>query len=108
MKIYFEDGNLKELPKGVNFIIDAKDGVTNNLNDLKNLQKKMPNCVVWTNSILAFSNEYAWDKISKVPEIYLRVEKEFVRIDQLTNKALRESHNLAKLYIAGHFEKENL
>lgn len=109
MKIYFEDGMLLEtnkLPVRVDFTVDAAYGVNSNLNTLDMLQQKREDLTIYTNSIFAFSNRYAWNEGLKVPEIYIRAGEHmlFTRIDELTNRELREGHNLAKLYVSGEFE----
>lgn len=110
MKIYFEDGKLRDLsqlPTDIDFIIDATDGVSANFNflDAFNTQVK-ESITIYTNSIFAFSNQYAWNKELKVPEIYIRAGEHmiFTRIDELTERELREGHNLAKMYVAGEFD----
>ena len=110
MKIYFEDGKLlkqSRLPIKYDVKIDAADGVTANDNCLYNLNIHKPNAIIYTNSIMAFSNEYAWNEELKVPEIYIRAGEHmvFTRIDKLTTRELRQGHNLAKMYVAGEFEK---
>lgn len=111
MKIYFEDGRLvssRHLAFKYDRKIDAKEGVSTNIIILDIMQKCDPNATIYTNSIFAFSNEYAWNKELEVPEIYIRAGEHmvFTRIDKLTNRELRQGHNLAKLYVAGEFEKE--
>lgn len=109
MKIYFEDGYLETdlsfLMVEVDSIVDVTSGVSFNINTLDNLIRRNSDCVVYTNSIFAFNNTYAWNKELKVPEIYIRAGKNmiFTRIDKLTNRELREGHNLAKLYVNGEF-----
>lgn len=109
MKIYFEDGELvtsKYLPFDDYIPVNAVCGVSNNMNVLDSLNKYRPNSVIYTNSILAFSNEYAWNEELKVPEIYIRTGEHmvFTRIDALTTRELRQGHNLAKMYVAGEFD----
>lgn len=109
MKIYFEDGTLRnpnQLPTFVDFTIDATDGVSANFNMLNILQQREENLTIYTNSIFAFNNQYVWNKELKVPEIYIRAGEHmmFTRIDELTERELREGHNLAKMYVAGEFE----
>ena len=108
MKIYFEDGELREphqLAIVADYKVDASKGVTSTINILDILRQNYPDAVIYTNSIFAFSNEYAWNKELKVPEIYIRAGEHmvFTRIDSLTERELREGHNLAKMYVAGEF-----
>lgn len=112
MKIYFEDGELRhhtQIPFGVDLVVQAGRGVRQNIEILDLFAEQKPNAVVYTNSIFAFSNEYAWNEDLKVPEIYIRAGEHmvFIRIDKLTSRELREGHNLAKMYIAGEFDTPN-
>lgn len=109
MKIYFEDGTLRQLnqlPVPIDFVVDAAQGVTANFNTLDELKQRNENLTIYTNSIFAFSNQYAWNQELKVPEIYVRAGEHmlFTRIDELTNRELREGHSLAKLYVVGEFD----
>ena len=108
MKIYFEDGELiwsDYLPFDNYITVNAANGVSRNIDVLNDIKKTNPNAIVYTNSIFAFSNDYAWNEELKVPEIYIRSGKYniFTRIDKLTIKELRKAHNLAKMYVAGVF-----
>ena len=110
MKIYFEDGELLNYTR-LSFLydcaIDATKGVSANIAQLDQLREFMPHAIIYTNSIFAFSNEYAWTEKLEVPEIYIRAGEHmvFTRIDKLTTRQLREGHNLAKMYVSGEFEK---
>ena len=108
MKIYFEDGELRsinQLPVKPDFVIDAGKGLTESFRLLDFIKETNPNCIVYTNAIIAFDNKYAWNNSLKVPEIYIRAGEHliFTRIDNLTKRELKEGHTLAKLYIAGEF-----
>lgn len=109
MKIYFEDGELKnyeQIPLDADFHVQADLGVTKNIEWLDYIAECNPNCTVYTNSIFAFNNMYAWNEELKVPEIYIRAGErmEFTRIDKLTNRELKAGHNLAKMYVTGEFD----
>ena len=109
MKIYFEDGTLKchsELNFQYSALVNADDGVSSNLERLDKMLQDRQNSVIYTNSILAFSNKYAWNDELKVPEIYIRTGRSFTRIDKLTDREIRESHNLMKMYLAGVFSND--
>lgn len=114
MKIYFEDGTLRktnQLPIKVDFSVDATYGVTTNINTLEEFKQREAedgeSLTIYTNSIFAFTNEYAWNEYLKLPEIYIRAGEHmiFTRIDKLTHRALKEGHNLARMYISGEFEE---
>lgn len=115
MKIFFEDGSLK-INNGISLveeqapiIVEADWGITNNLRQLNSLrvhEELSEKVVVYTNSILAFDNKYAWNAELEVPEIYIRTQdRGFVRIDELTDRKLCKSNKLLNLYLAGEFVK---
>lgn len=115
MKIYFEDGTLQSnisaqtpfLGSNSCYRIDAKDGVSACINTAEYLRYcNNQNIEIYTNCLELFSNIYAWNYKFKVPEVYIRHKDsgEFVRIDNATNRELREHHNLAKMYLAGEFD----
>ena len=110
MKIYFEDGELgctNQLPVSCCVIVHAGSGVGTNIRVLDDIMNYDPNATVYTNSILAFSNQYAWNEELQAPEVYIRagVKREFTRIDKLTEREIRRAHNLAKMYLAGTFDE---
>ena len=110
MQIYFEDGELRsvnQLPVKPDIVIDAGKGLTESFRLLGFAKETNPNCIVYTNAITAFNNRYAWNDSLKVPEIYIRAGEHliFTRIDNLTERELREGHALAKLYISGEFDE---
>lgn len=103
MKIYFEDGELDN-PPFCDYAIDAAEGISANISKLDAIKEKVPDSVIYTNSIFAFDNTYAWDNKLNRPEIYIRNSSgEFKNITEFTGRQLKEGHNLAKLYIAGEF-----
>ena len=109
MKIYFEDGELVtsgHLPISNYITINASKGVSRNIQSLNEIKEKYSNLIRYTNSIFAFDNTYAWNEELKVPEIYIRAGEHmvFTRIDKLTNRELRQGHNLAKMYVSGEFD----
>lgn len=110
MKIYFEDGALMHsslVPVQVDYRVDAGKGVTACVDLLDMLVRQRPNATVYTNSIFAFNNMYAWNENIDIPEIYIRSGKNkvFTRIDKLTTRELRRGHNLAHMYVAGEFSQ---
>lgn len=109
MKIYFEDGQLvtsKYFPITDYYKLDAADGPTHNRNMLDTIKECSPDRVIYTNSLIALSNEYAWNEELEVPEIYIRAGEHmnFHRIDELTERELRFAHNICKMYLAGSFD----
>ena len=110
MKIYFEDGELVQsgyLPFTRYIVVHAASGVSSNIAVLDDIKETEPNATVYTNSIFAFSNKYAWNEELQVPEIYIKAGEHmvFTRIDKLTTRQLREGHNIAKMWISGEFDK---
>lgn len=111
MKIYFEDGELmKEVQAsiGATHRVDGKYGFLQNQQalDTYNEYYKNQDVIIYTNSLVALSNEYCWNKELQAPELYIRPgagRKDFVRVDLLTNRWLREGHNLRRMYIANEF-----
>lgn len=117
MKIYFEDGELDCIEDLPNYeIIYIKVDAAKGFSHCKNILDKFKEneqifnfpIAVYTNSLLALNNDYAWDDKFDVPEIYIRRNNSgnFIRIDKLTKKALRKAHNIMKMYIAGAFRNE--
>lgn len=109
MKIYFEDSQLcskLQRPHDTEFTLDATYGPSENIKFLDMLNESNPNAVIYTNSIFAFSNTYAWNPVERVPEVYIRAGEHmiFTRIDKLTTRELREGHNLKKMYLDGDFD----
>ena len=89
-------------------VVNAGVGISTNIDVLDDIKEHNPNAVVYTNSIFAFSNIYAWNEELTVPEIYIRAgeHRAFTRIDNLTNRKLKQGHNLAKMYISGEFDND--
>ena len=111
MKIYFEDGRLRDyelLLFDYDYEVDAKDGYMCNREELYGIKDTYGGSKIYTNSLVALDNRYCWNDELKVPELYIRTskEQEFVRVDKLTDREIRESHNLLKLYIDGEFQSK--
>lgn len=109
MRIYFEDGllvNLQDVSGGFIIKIDAAEGPRANQYSLNCAKKYHPDAVIYTNSLIALSNDYAWNEKLEVPEIYIRAgeDMKFYRIDRLTERELRFAHNICKMYLAGAFD----
>lgn len=110
MKIYFEDGQLlpqRILPFKYDHKIDAAEGYSFCEDALEYLRINEPDSVVYTNTIAALCHTYAWNEDCGVFEIYMRCgeDKAFHRIDELTQRELREPHNIMKMYMANEFRK---
>lgn len=117
MRIYFEDGELLEekcirfelskvLINNELYLIDAGKGPTTCMQIADALKRQNnKNISIYTNSLELFTNSYAWNDELKAPEIYVRHAQthEFIRLDELTERELREAHNLRRLYIGGEF-----
>lgn len=111
MKIYFEDGKLKnctnEIASQIDLIIDATYGYSYCECLLRKMMGLLEDAVVYTNVITALNNCYAWSNELLAPEIYIRnKEGQFTRIDALTDRELREGHNIMKMYMNGEFDSK--
>lgn len=115
MKIYFESGKLdsskfidelwSKAMTPLFITLDATEGVESNIKTLELSKKENYNGIIYTNSIFAFHNRYAWNDVLKVPEVYIRAgeNNEFTRIDKLTDRELREAHRIDMMYLSGAF-----
>ena len=130
MKVLFYDGEVEKLyaktdafagimeeieervspyPDHVRFI-NAKYGPKMNedmLDESLDLEQTRDlNVVVVTNSLVALSNKYCWDQRTGRCELYIfrKDKKWFVNAQELTEKEIREGHNLEALYRNGAFE----
>ena len=92
---------------GANHRIDGKYGFLQNQKalDTYNEYYRDHPVTIYTNSLVALSNEYCWNSELGVPELYIRpgAGRDFVRVDKLTLKALRQAHNLRRMYMANAF-----
>lgn len=107
MKILFEDGELDKDFGSIfceNCVIDARYGFTHN-DRLLQMALFSDREEVYTNSLISLDNVYAWNETLGVPEIYLRRNGDWVRIDKLTNRELRRDHNILKMYFSGEFRE---
>lgn len=112
MKIFFEDGYLTseaqyQIRKVLNddnarvrFLL-AGDGYSNNLTALNSENK---DTILYTNSLLALSTDYCWNKEENRPDIWFRGKNGgWKHCTEFTLRELRYAHNLMKLYMAGEF-----
>lgn len=112
IKIYFEDDYLvpfDQIPK-CDFVLNAGAGIHRNEAELDMIYLSHPICSLYTNSFVALSSEYCWNYELQVPELYLRAgpNREFTRVDHLTDKELRVCHNLLSLYRKGAFNTDTI
>ena len=114
LKIYFEDSKISyyfsSLPFEPDYVVDASNGVTSNLKYLDSIEEmsrlRKKDFILYTNSILALSNKYAWNEKTNSSEIYIRrwKDEDFININDLTDREIRYAHNIAKMYINGEFD----
>ena len=109
MKVYFEDGRLIPFNPEIahcEFTIDAANGVSFCQNRLDICSKYYPGCAIYTNSLMALNNRYIGNEELRVPELYLRNREtlKFERADKLTDKEIRQPHNLMQMYLNGAFD----
>ena len=107
MKVYFEDGMLGHgVAPPMAFWIDATRGSNYCFNQAKCIQSSfVGNISIYTNDLIFLLNadEFAWN--GDTFEIYLRNAKgEWKLLKDLTNRELRQGHNIYRLWFAGEFE----
>lgn len=109
MKVFFEDDMLVTsgyLPVSPDYFIDAKIGFSNTLAQLEMIYTHNPNSIVYTNSLATLMHsKFFWNKEIEKPELYIRSGEHcvFTRIDTLTERELKESHNYLHLYVNNEF-----
>ena len=109
MKIFFEDGqliNTNQLPFVPDVIINAAYGPTKCIDILEDRLRYNPEAVVYTNCSKALYGPYCWNKDTRSHECYIRAGEHmiFTQIQMLTNRELREGHNIEKMYFSGEFD----
>ncbi len=113
MKVYFEDGPLyskTSLELGCDHIVNASVGYSNNEYTFDRIMAVKSNASIYTNSIVVLTNaqKYCWNNELDTFEIYLKKDKQFIRIDDLTDKQLRFAHNIYYMWLAGVFNSRKV
>lgn len=91
------------------YVIGAADGIESNLCLMERLHSR--STTAWnilTNQVILLDHKYCWNSSLPVPErayIYEPFQEKFYHIQELTDRELREAHNLYKLYLNGGLEK---
>jgi len=107
MKVYFEDGILThDTAPSRAFWVDATKGASYCFNQAQYLQQSfVGNVSIYTNDLIILLNadKFAWN--GDTFEIYLRNKRgEWKLLKDLTNRELRQGHNIYRLWFAGEFE----
>ena len=107
MKIYFEDGRLLDgIAPTEAIYISSAEGSNHSFNFAKYLQTiYTDNVSIYTNDIIVLLNasELGWN--GDTFDIYLRNNNnEWKLLKDLTNRELRQGHNIYRLWFAGEFE----
>lgn len=113
MKILFYDGNIHYWARPSSFSnynrLSASWGYTDNIKTLDLYRKKLgEDAIVLTNSIIALNHRYGWNEKENHTDIYFYVKSkhDFVRCDKLTDREIREGHNIMKMFLNGEFDLE--
>lgn len=113
MKILFYDGNIRYWSHLTSFSnyqrLSASWGYTDNIKTLNLYREKFgEDCAVLTNSIIALDHKYGWNEKENHTDIYFYVKSkhDFVRCDKLTEREIREGHNIMTLFRGGEFDTE--
>ena len=113
MKILFYDGNIRWWTRTSSFSnynkLCASWGYTANIKELNTYREKFgEDTVILTNSLVALDHKYGWNKKENHTDIYFYVKskRDFVRCDELTDREIREGHNIMKMFMNGVFDLE--
>ena len=113
MKILFYDGGIRWWSRPTSFThhntVNASGGYTNNKKELEAYMGTFgENTTILTNSLVALDHRYGWNKEDGHTDIYFYVEskRDFVRCDELTEREIREGHNIMKMFMNGAFDLE--
>lgn len=115
MKILFYDGDIHwwSIPRSLpsNFFnynrVDALWGYSDNIKTLDLYRKTLgEDTIILTNSIIALDHRYGWNEKENHTDIYFYVESkhDFIRCDELTEREIREGHNIMKMFMNGAFD----
>ena len=90
------------------YVIGAGDGVEANVTLMEKLWKDSARWNVLTNQIVLLDHKYCWDNAFAVPErayIFEPMQEKFYHIQELTDKEIRECHNIMRMYLNGGLNK---
>lgn len=90
------------------YVIEAGDGVENNIARMEMLWKDTARWNILTNQIVLLDHKYCWDEAFAVPErtyIFEPMQEKFYHIQELTDREIREYNNIMKMYLNGGLEK---
>lgn len=109
MKVYFEDGKLREggvKEVNANASLSADYGISACYEWLNAMNEMHPDYIIYTNCIFALESPYNWDQDEEYHQVYLRRNNNWILIKDLTERELRFAHNIPKLYVANAFERK--
>ena len=111
MKILFYDGDIRWWACPISFYnynrLNASGGYTNNIKALNLYRDKLgEDTTILTNSLVALDHRYGWNEKENHTDIYFYVESkhDFVRCDELTEREIREGHDIMKMFMNGDFD----
>ena len=111
MKILFYDGNIRWWSRLTSFSnynrLNAAWGYTDNIKELNAYREKFgEDTAILTNSLVALDHRYGWNEKENHTDIYFYVESkhDFVRCDELTEREIREGHDIMKMFMNGDFD----
>lgn len=85
--------------------INADRGYSDNLKHAERCKNDSLEHVIFTNQIALLSHEFGWRNDLEEPErIYIYKAGKLIHVRELTNKEIRESHNIMQMYMNGAFE----
>ena len=107
MRVYFEDGFLTTpIDIGSPYHrVDAAYGPSACFRDFYWYREHEPEATIYTNFINGLSFDFSWDTVNNKCTAYIRNSQgAWTNIQELTDKELRFTHNIPKMYLAGEFK----
>lgn len=110
MKIYYIDDQI-DINTAVSFnlsgarIVDGKNGYSNCMETYDIIRSNGGDVI--TNCHWLMNALDLWNEKTNQPNIFIYIGGKFIPIQDLTDKEIRQAHNIAKMYANGAFDLED-
>lgn len=107
-RMFFYDGNLEDLiGESADFkVIDAKNGYTNNIEEMKKVLRSSVSHLVLTNQVALLNKRWLWDKETHEPKLYLRDKSDgkWKHVSRFTRVDIKYNTGIEVLFRRGEFD----